>query len=221
MADSPPIAAIAALIGDPARANMLTALMDGQALTVSELARLSGVALPTASGHLAKMSEAGLVAQTQQGRHRYYGLAGAEVAGVLEALMQFAADRAKPRIRPGPREPMLREARVCYDHLAGRRAVALADRLAARGLVTGDQVSAAGEAFFAGIGIDVAAMRMARRPLCRTCLDWSERRNHLAGALGASILGHVLAQGWAVREAGRVVRFTARGGGAFDAAFGL
>lgn len=221
MADSPPIAAVAALIGDPARANMLTALMDGQALTVSELAGLAGVALPTASGHLAKMSEAGLVAQASQGRHRYYRLASAEVAAVLEALMQFAADAAKPRIRPGPREPMLREARVCYDHLAGRRAVALADRLAARGLVTGDQVSTAGEAFFAGIGIDVAAMRMARRPLCRTCLDWSERRNHLAGALGAGILGHVLAKGWAVREAGRVVRFTPRGGAAFDAAFGL
>ncbi len=114
---------------------------------------------------------------------------------------------------------MLREARVCYDHLAGRRAVALADALAARGLVTGDRVSPAGEAFLAGLGIDVAAMKAARRPLCRTCLDWSERRNHLAGALGAGILAHVLARGWAVREAGRVVRFTARGGAAFDAAF--
>jgi len=221
MADDPPIAAIAALIGDPARANMLTALMDGQALTVSELAGLAGVALPTASGHLTRMSEAGLVAQASQGRHRYYRLASPGVAEMLEALMQFAANSARPRVRPGPREPMLREARVCYDHLAGRRAVALADALAARGLVTGDQVSAAGEAFLAGLGLDVAAMKMARRPLCRTCLDWSERRNHLAGALGAGILSHVLAQGWAVREAGRVVRFTPRGGAAFEAAFGL
>jgi DNA-binding transcriptional ArsR family regulator len=220
MADDPPIAAIAALIGDPARANMLTALMDGQALTVSELAGLAGVALPTASGHLARMNEAGLVAPAQQGRHRYYRLASPGVAEMLEALMQFAAT-GRPRVRPGPREPMLREARVCYDHLAGRRAVALADSLAARALVTGDQVTPAGEGFLTGLGIDVAAMRAARRPLCRTCLDWSERRNHLAGALGAGILAHVLAQGWAVRAEGRVVRFSQRGAAAFEAAFGL
>ncbi len=221
MADDPPIAAIAALIGDPARANMLTALMDGQALTVTELSGIAGVALPTASGHLTRMSEAGLVAQASQGRHRYYRLASPAVAGMLEALMQFAADTAKPRARPGPREPMLREARVCYDHLAGRRAVAMAEALRAKALVTGDHVTPAGEAFFGELGIDVAAMRRARRPLCRTCLDWSERRDHLAGALGAGILTHVLAEGWAVRDTGRVVRFTARGAAAFEAAFGL
>ena len=222
MQDGPSISRVAALIGDPARANMLVALMDGRALTVSELAHCAGIALPTASGHLARLSEAGLVAPARQGRHRYFRLDGGDVATAIELLMGIAERTGARPARPGPRDAALREARICYDHLAGERAVRLADRFAADGLITGDTVPAittAGQALLEAAGIALPVR--GRRPACRICLDWSERKNHLAGALGAALLDHVLAQGWARRGPGRTIRFDATGARAFDRTFGL
>ena len=198
MKEGPSIASVAALIGDPARANMLAALMSGRALTAGELAREAGIAAPTASGHLARLREAGLVLVEAQGRHRYVRLAGPEVAVVLEGLMGLSARDGRLRTRPGPRDPALRTARVCYDHLAGEWGVRLYDALLADGRLDaagGSPVlTPRGRAFFAAEGIDLAAPASSRRPLCRACLDWSERRPHLAGALGRAILDHALAR---------------------------
>lgn len=224
MYDGPVIASIAALMGDPARANMLTALMDGRALTVSELAEAAGVGLPTASGHLAKLDQAGLLAAEKQGRHRYFRLSGPDVAEVLEALMGLAERTGAVRVRTGPRDAALRTARVCYDHLAGERAVRLMQALQDRGLVApgGEpRLTPAGRDAFAALGLDLASLERGRRPLCRACLDWSERRSHLGGALGAAVLDHIVGAGWAKRGEGRVVSFTPAGGAAFDRSFGL
>ena len=221
MKDGPSIAAIAALIGDPARANMLTALMDGRALTVSELAEAAGIGLPTASGHLAKLDTAGLLVARKQGRHRYFQLSGADVGEALESLMSLAARTGAMRVRTGPNDAALREARICYDHLAGERAVALMQAFERRGVITGADapvVTSAGVDFLAGIGIDVAQLGTSRRPLCRACLDWSERRSHLGGALGAAILDHVIASVWARRGEGRAIRFSEAGAAAFESA---
>ncbi|PTM51372.1 ArsR/SmtB family transcription factor [Phreatobacter oligotrophus] len=200
MKEGPSIASVAALIGDPARANMLAALMSGRALTAGELAREAGIAAPTASGHLARLREAGLVLVEAQGRHRYVRLAGPEVAAVLEGLMGLSARDGRLRTRPGPRDPALRTARVCYDHLAGEWGVRLYDALLADGRLDaagGSPVlTTRGRAFFAAEGIDLAAAASSRRPLCRACLDWSERRPHLAGALGRAILDHAIARHW-------------------------
>src|ERR1700720_1371270 len=137
MKDGPNIAAIAALLGDPARANMLTALMHGQALTATELAQEAGVAPSTASGHLGKLEDAGLVGIEKQGRHRYFRLSGADVAGVLEGLMGVGAPPRELGVRTRPRGAGLRRARVCYDHLAGDAAVRMYDRLQATGMIAG------------------------------------------------------------------------------------
>jgi len=217
--DGPSIAGIAALLGDPARANMLTALLDGRALTVSELARTAGVALPTASGHLAKLHGAGLLESEKQGRHRYVRLSGPEVAEALEGLMSLARRTGAVRVRTGPRDEALRRSRVCYDHLAGGRAVALLQALERRGWIADVAVTEAGRVGLTSLGIDIGALERLRRPLCRRCLDWSERRNHLGGALGAAILDLIIDQRWARREEGRVLSFTAEGGEAFAAAF--
>ncbi|MES2444466.1 MAG: winged helix-turn-helix domain-containing protein [Pseudomonadota bacterium] len=222
MRDGPVISGIAALIGDPARANMLVALMDGRALTVSELADCAGVALPTASGHLARLSDAGMVLPARQGRHRYFRLADADVAAAIELLMGIAERTGAVPRRTGPRDAAMREARLCYDHLAGERAVRLAEQLMTDGCIGAGEtpdVTAAGRMRFAALGIELA--EGGRRPLCRTCLDWSERRNHLAGTLGAAILRHVLESGWAKRGEGRVIAFSPAGAIAFDRAFGL
>jgi DNA-binding transcriptional ArsR family regulator len=224
MKDGPMIAQVAAVIGDPGRANMLVELLDGRALTASELAFAAGVSAPTASGHLARLVEANLIAVAQQGRHRYFRLADPHVAEVLEGLMGLAQRTGAVRRRPGPRDPALRAARVCYDHLAGERAVALAESLEGRGLVDFGKaatLTAAGRDFFADLGFDLPALECSRRPLCRACLDWSERKSHLAGALGAAILGRVINEGWASRAEGRVVAFSTSGRAAFDRAFGL
>jgi len=221
MKDGPNIAAIAALLGDPARANMLTALMHGQALTATELAQEAGVALSTASGHLGKLEDAGLVEIEKQGRHRYFRLSGADIAGVLEGLMGVAARTGHLRVRTGPRDPELRRARVCYDHLAGDAAVRMFDRLQATGMITATagalEVTKAGERFFSASGIDLDAIASGRRPLCRSCLDWSERRHHLGGALGAALLNHIFERGWAKQVANsRVVTFTKVGTARFE-----
>ena len=214
MKDGPMIARGAALIGDPARANMLTALIDGRALTASELAQAAGVALPTASGHLARLVDGGLVAVEKQGRHRYHRLADIDVAQTIEGLMGLAQRTGATRLRTGPREPALRRARVCYDHLAGERGVALLAGARAAGYLVGDEAMAltdAGHAAFARFGIDLGTLAGGRRPLCRRCLDWSERQSHLAGALGAAVLARLLDQGWARRDTGRVLTITPAG----------
>src|SRR4051794_17566235 len=170
MKEGPNIAGIAALIGDPARANMLTALMDGRALTVSELAEAAGVGLPTASGHLAKLDQAGLVTARKQGRHRYFQVSGPDVAEVIENLMGLAERTGATRVRTGPRDAALRVARICYDHLAGERGVALMQHLQSRGVITSGakpEVTGEGRAILAGIGIDIGQLGGARRPMCR------------------------------------------------------
>ena len=222
MKDGPVIASIAALLGDPARANMLVALMDGRALTVSELAGAAGVALPTASGHLARLDVAGLLTGEKQGRHRYFRLSGPDVAQALEVLMGLAQRTGAVRVRAGPLDDALREARVCYDHLAGARGVALMHNLVGQGWLSAAPspvVTDAGRRKLSEIGIDLGALDRGRRPVCRRCLDWSERQSHLGGALGAAVLGLIVDRGWARREAGRVVTFSPAGAQAFAAAF--
>lgn len=221
----PDIALVASLLGEPARANMLTALMGGQALTAGELAREAGITAQTASSHLAKLAQGGLVVPRRQGRHAYFALSGADLAGVLEGLMGLAARAGHHRARPGPAEPALRRARVCYDHLAGELGVAMLDGLVARRLIAGEDdrllLTEAGEAFAGRFGIDVGRLRGSRRPLCRSCLDWSVRRGHLAGALGAALLERIYGLGWASRAGDtRVIAFTPAGEAAFERAFG-
>jgi DNA-binding transcriptional ArsR family regulator len=226
MRHGPDFSRVAALLGDPARANMLTALLGGLALTAGELAEEAGVTKQTASGHLAKLSAAGLVEVAAQGRHRYYRLAGDEVAEALESLSVLAAARGGLRTRPGPRDPAMRRARVCYDHLAGELGVQLYDALVSREALRveadGLGLTAAGAAEMTDFGIELETLRARRRPLCRACLDWSVRRSHLAGALGAAVLVRVFELGWARRlEGSRIVAFTPPGERAFAQRFGL
>ena len=224
MKDGPIIAAVAALLGDPVRANMLTALMDGRALTVSELAEAAGIALPTASGHVSKLKLAGLLSAERQGRHRYLRLSGPDIAQVLEGLMGLAQRTGAVRVRTGPKDAALRTARICYDHLAGERGVALMQGLVRQEWISGEaepEVTAAGRGRLAGIGIDMNALERGRRPVCRSCLDWSERRSHLGGALGAAVLERIVGHRWASQAEGRIVSFTAAGSQAFASAFNL
>jgi DNA-binding transcriptional ArsR family regulator len=225
-------AEIAALAGDPGRAGMLHALMDGRALTASELARVAGIAPQTASGHLSRMAAVGLVCVERQGRHRYHRLATPAVAHMLESIMQVAAELEPPKKRftVGPRDAAMRRARTCYDHLAGRLGVALADALVGAGhaefIGDGGIVTESGVEFLGQIGIDVEAIPSRRgkgagRLLCRPCLDWSERRPHLAGALGAAICTHSLERKWIARNEGtRAVTITPLGTRVFREQFG-
>ena len=212
MPAGPDISIIAALIGNPACTNMLLALIAGPALTSTELAHEAGLSLATTSGHLGRLEQARLVSVEKQGRHRYYRLADATVARALEGLMPLAARAGHQRTRPGPRDPQLRHARSCYDHLAGELAVRMYDALSTRKFIVrgGDaiEVTKAGRAFFNAGGINVAALEGNRRALCRPCLNWSERRHHLSGTLGAAIFSLFTAKRWARRTPGeRIVRF--------------
>jgi DNA-binding transcriptional ArsR family regulator len=215
------IARIAALVGEPARTGMLVALMDGRALTANELASAGRITPATASRHLALLVEADLLRVERQGRHRYHRLASVEVARVLEGIMQLAArsDVAAPRIATGPRDASMRLARTCYDHLAGGIAVAIAERLVEDGAVVIEDDSAvvtdrAGEVL-AGLGLRsevVHAQGAGKRPACRPCLDWGERRMHLAGRLGALLCSHCLEMGWLLQKPGtRALSLTPRG----------
>jgi DNA-binding transcriptional ArsR family regulator len=232
MASNATFATIAALAGDPARAGMLHALMDGRALTASELACAAGITAQTASSHLARMTAVGLLRVEKQGRHRYHRLASPAVAQMMETIMQVASDLEppRPRLSVGPRDAALRAARTCYDHLAGRLGVALADALVARGYaeLVGDcgELTDTGIAFLDRIGIDIAPLsarpgKRSGRVLCRPCLDWSERRPHLAGAVGAALCVHSLTKGWIRRIDGtRAVAITPRGSRVFRDEFG-
>jgi hypothetical protein len=205
---------------------MLLALMGGRALTATELALEGDISPPTASAHLAKLEAAGLIRLRKQGRHRYFQIADERVAQVIESLCGVVSQRAHTRAAIGPRNLEIRRARVCYDHLAGELAVRLFDSLVGqRFLVLGGDCIAmtpAGARALSGFGIDIDALVAARRPLCRLCLDWSERRHHLAGALGAAILSRIFERRWAQKDAvTRTVRFTAYGERALERAFGM
>jgi len=216
MKDGPNIARIASLLGDPARADALTALLADRALTATELSAVAGVTKQTMSAHLSKLLDARLLVVDQQGRHRYFRLADADVAHLLESLMGVAFRTGAVRLLASPREPALRKARICYDHLAGELGVTAFETLLRTKVFArtpdGIRLTAFGTEWFAKVGVDTAAAAHQRRTLCRPCMDWSERRQHLAGALGSALLCRVCDLGWAKRDAGsRVIRFTPRG----------
>src|ERR1700730_5906167 len=220
----------AALVGDPGRAAMLMALMDGRALTASELARAAGITPQTASGHLARLTTAGLLSRQCQGRHHYHRLASPAVAHMLETIMEasVAGEAQRPPPSPGvtgPRDRGLGAARTCYDHLAGQLGVRLADALGERGYVELSDESGAvtpvGMEFFRSFGLDLGAGSAARL-YCRPCLDWSERRLHIGGTLGAQLAGRCFALHW-VRRSGesRAVAVTPAGQRGFREALGM
>lgn len=228
MATYSEFAEIAALAGDPARATMLHALMDGRALTATELAGAANIAPQTASGHLGKLLTAKLIGVQQQGRHRYYRLASPAVARMMESIMRVAWEgKPPPGPHTGPRDLALRAARTCYDHLAGRLGVRLTDALLARGRVDlaedAGVVTPAGAKFFQRIGIPADSLKVrGKRLLCCPCLDWSERRPHLGGALGAALCTHSLDEGWVRRvRNSRAVTVTPKGARIFREEFGV
>ena len=214
---SPDLAALAAVLADRTRASFCLALMDGRAWTGGELARHAGVARSTASEHLDRLVSAGLVVHEHQGRHRYVRLADAQVAELIEYLAAHApAQPTGPRsLRAASVGAAMARARTCYDHLAGTLGVDLADVLTERGLLRRDDgwlVTPGGLDWLAGLGIDVDHVRGARRPFARPCLDWTERRPHLAGAAAAAVCQHLLETRWIERiGSGRAVRLTPAG----------
>ncbi|PYE39956.1 ArsR family transcriptional regulator [Rhizobium sp. PP-F2F-G20b] len=203
MASGNTIAGVAALIADPARANMLSALMAGIALTAGELAHVAGVTAQTASGHLARLVDAEVVAVEKQGRHRYYRLISPEIAQTMELLSIAATAGPRRYHRPGPKDEALRKARTCYDHIAGQLGLALADSMQARGdLLIVDStatMTAQGLEFLRTFGAEPGEPSGNQRPLCRACLDWSERRHHLAGRVGTALLNRLLNLNWIER----------------------
>jgi DNA-binding transcriptional ArsR family regulator len=233
MASLSTFAEIAALAGDPARAGMLHALMDGRALTASELAHVAGITPQTASGHLTRMATAGLLSVEKQGRHRYHRLSSPAVAQMMESIMQVASgpDPTRPPLTVGPKDAALRTVRTCYDHLAGRLGVALADALVGGGHVElasdGGLVTDAGIELLGRIGIDLNALSTrsggrSARILCRPCLDWSERRPHIAGTIGAAMCAHSFGKDWIRRINGtRAVTITPKGQRIFREEFGV
>jgi len=225
MKEGPDISRIAALIGDLARANILTALMSGKALTATELASEAGVTVQTASSHLAKLEAAEMIACRKSGRHKYFTLGGDDVGHALEALMGLAVGAGHLRTRTGPKDDALREARVCYNHLAGAKGIVLYQGLLGQSVVVedGDDVvlTDQGATWLRDFGLDVDGLMRSKTPLCRTCLDWSARQTHLAGSVGRALLVRMQDLGWAERVEGtRVVQFTARGEAAFTEVFG-
>lgn len=222
------LAETAALIGDPARASMLMALMDGRALTASELARAAGVTPQTASGHLARLCTAGLLSKQRQGRSHYHRLASSAVANLIESLMEVAQQNwpAPRAIVTGPRDRAMRAARTCYHHLAGQLGVALADSLAWHGYVElspeGGAVTDAGLVFLRAFGVELPAVNGGGHVFCKPCLDWSERRLHLGGALGAALAERCFALGWIRRlDGSRAVGVTPPGQRGFRETFGI
>lgn len=211
------LATPARLMGEPARAAMLVALLDGRSLPASELAAIAGVKAPTATAHLAQLVEGGLVTDRRLGRHRYFTLAGPDVADAVEALQRLAPRQAVSSYRQSVTAERLAEARSCYDHLAGRMALRLADALVAEGAITpltagepGRILEPDGE-LASRLRLDAVAAE-GRRPVVRGCLDWTERRPHIAGRLGAHLLETLLAAGWVSRMPGdRTLRVTDAG----------
>jgi len=206
------IASVAAVMGNPARGVMLSELMGGRSLPAGELARAARVSPSTASEHLARLTAAGLVIAERHGRHRYHRLADDRVAQAVEALSALAPPRRVRSLREDAQSCAERAARSCYDHLAGALGVALADRLCDRGALDQRSLSLADAGPFEALGVDVEALGSSRRPLTRSCLDWSERRPHLAGELGAATLRALFDSKWlARRPQGRAIAVTPRG----------
>ncbi len=220
------VSGIAAAIGEPARARILYCLLDGHARTSSELAIVAEVGPSTASDHLSRLKDQGLVSVLAQGKHRYYSLDGRNVAAALEALTVVAG---QPNRHFVPTTPIrLRTARTCYDHMAGQLAVALHDRFLESGWLTAEshgsdyEVSAEGRRAFGILGIDLEATRALRRRFARPCVDWSERRPHLGGALGAAVLSVALKGRWVTQDLNsRVLQVTAKGRRELQNRFGL
>jgi DNA-binding transcriptional ArsR family regulator len=227
MAAAANLVEVAALVGDTARATMLAALMSGRALTGSELAYLARVSRPTASEHLAKLAEARLITGIKQGRFRYYRISSPLVATMLESIIAVAAIEVPARHQPrSAQDEALRLARTCYDHLAGRLGVAIADALVAQGHVVlgqdGGEVTEGGRRFLGAFGADLSSGAKRKRIFCKPCLDWSERRYHLAGWVGAEICRCCAELGWTMRERdSRAVRLTPAGRAGLSRLFGI
>jgi DNA-binding transcriptional ArsR family regulator len=222
-----PIASVAELIGEPARAAMLVALLEGKALPAGELAAAAGVSAQSASAHLSKLVDGGLLFVQNEGRHRYYRITSPDVAHAIEALGAISTNY-RPTSAPGPRETMpLYVARSCYDHLAGRVAVELTAALESSHVLRASserdyELGSQGERWFASLGVDTRSERLSRRCFARRCLDWTERKPHLAGALGASLFSRLLALGWmARRPKTRALRITQGGEREFQDRFGI
>jgi DNA-binding transcriptional ArsR family regulator len=222
----PAVSEVAALVGNPARANMLMALIDGRALTATELAYVAGVSPQTTSEHLAMLREANLLSMTKQGRHCYFRLGSPQVARMIESIMVVAADgpqRYRPRWNGGDQ---LRTARTCYDHIAGRLGVAITDALVRQDCIVlsedGGVVTRAGEKYLSDFGVQLDDLRRGRRTFCRPCLDWSERRPHLAGALGTGLAARCFELGWIahIRDS-RALKISAKGEKGFSDVFGV
>jgi len=221
----PSMAAVGALVGVPARANILAALFDGRPLTATELAFVSGVSPQTTSSHLAKLVDAHLIIAETHGRHRYYRLAGPQIAEALEPLALIAHKPVPMRARSRELET-LRDARMCYDHLAGRLGVAVTDALIHQKQIRSNEndfiVTRHGRRLFEELGLDLDRLKGERRAFARQCLDWSERRPHLAGAVGAALTAAFLERGWIGRaRRGRQVFVTPSGRRAFAELFSL
>ena len=224
MIESPNIARLAAPLADPARAHMVTLLMDGRARTVTELGAATGLGKASASEQVARLVEAGLLRAEKLGRHKYLALASPAVARFIEAMMALAGPTSANGRVFGPRDPALREARLCYNHLAGSLGVRLYRSLSARGFLThtpgGLDLTPEGRAFCHGLGLAEADLASARTPLCRDCLDWTERQSHLGGRLGRLLPARMEAEGWMRRRDGsRALTVTAKGRAGFDLAY--
>jgi DNA-binding transcriptional ArsR family regulator len=217
-------AAVAALIANRARCAMLDALFDGGERSAGSLARVAGVAASTASGHLRMLAAGGLISVEHRGRHQFVRLASPEVANALEALSTIAPTIPSRNLRSSSRAQALRHARTCYDHLAGALAVALTDALCTAGILIDTELTLTdtGARQLQKFGIDVPGLRAGERPLTRSCLDWSEKRPHLAGALGASLCQQLVDRRWITRlPEPRIVRLTSAGRDGLARTFGL
>lgn len=209
----PNISILAALIADTARSRMLLALMGGQALTATELALEANITAQTASSHLHKLLEGGILVVRKQGRHKYFQIKHHEIAELIEKLLQLTPQTKTSSVFTGPQDQALRVSRVCYDHLAGELGVKLYDSLVREGLIIDNyeltHLTEDGLKFFQKLGLNLDLLKKSKRPICKSCLDWSERRNHMAGALGQWILEDIFNKGWAVKERdSRVITFS-------------
>ncbi|WP_179031380.1 ArsR/SmtB family transcription factor [Paenibacillus kribbensis] len=220
------VAMIASLVSEPSRAAILTVLLDGRFHTASELAHMAGIKPQTASFHLAKMTDAQVVTVEKQGRHRYFGIQNPEVARVMESLLSIAPPVQIKSFKQASENEAIRLARTCYDHLAGHLGVQIMDSLINKGMLFEDQdglyVTEKGEAFFADFQIDLTQIKQRRRSFSHKCLDWSERRHHLAGALGSALLDRLLTLHWIERlPTTRAIRITADGKRGFKEVFSI